>query len=60
MNFEGLNTISTIFSVIFCVFNTLLGNLIVLDYCQKTMATILVYMLVFVVIFATTFKFENM
>ena len=60
LNFEGLNTLSTVFSIIFCVFNTLLGNLIVTDFAKKIVATVVVYFLVFASIFMTSFNFDNM
>ena len=59
-NYEGLNTLSTMFSLIFCVFNTLLGNLILIDFTKKAIATIIVYLLVFLSIFMTSFTFDNM
>ena len=59
-NFEGLNMLSTLFSVIFAIFNVQLANLVVINVYIKTTMTIIVYALELAVIIFTNFKLENM
>ena len=59
-NFEGLNMLSTLFSVIFAIFNVQLANLVVINVYIKTTMTIIVYALELAVIVFTNFKLENM
>ena len=58
-NSVGLNALSTVFAVIFTIFNTILGNLILADFWKKLLATIVVYVLLFVVIFWTNFTYSD-
>lgn len=59
-NYEGLNMLSTLFSVIFAIFNVQLANLVVTNVYIKTTMTIIVYALELSVIIFTNFKLENM
>ena len=59
-NFEGLNMLSTLFSIIFAIFNVQLGNMVILNVYIKTSLTILVYLLELAVVIFTNFKLENM
>lgn len=42
-NFLGLNTLQTLFSTIFCIFNTFLGGMVVHDRCINIGLTFIVY-----------------
>jgi hypothetical protein len=59
-NFEGLNMLSTLFSVIFAIFNVQLANLVVQNVYIKTSLTVLVYCLELGIIIFTNFKLVNM
>ena len=59
-NFEGLNMLSTLFSVIFAIFNVQLANLVVENVYIKMSLMVLVYTLELGVIIFTNFKLEHM
>lgn len=59
-NFEGLNMLSTLFSIIFAIFNVQLGNMVIINVYIKTSLTILVYLLELAVVIFTNFRLENM
>ena len=59
-NFEGLNMLSTLFSIIFAIFNVQLGNMVISNVYIKTSLTVLVYILELVVVIFTNFRLENM
>lgn len=59
-NFEGLNMLSTLFSVIFSIFNTQLASQVVANVYLKSSLTIIVFVCELGVILFTNFKTENM
>lgn len=59
-NFDGLNMITTVFSVIFAIFNTYLANCVIYNIYVKTiMTSVVLFIELFSIIF-TNFKFETM
>ena len=55
INFQGLNMLSTVFTVLFAVFNTYLASMVVNDYRVKVVCTALVFILVEFTIIQTNF-----
>lgn len=59
-NFQGLNMLSNVFSVLFAVFNCYLGSMVVYDKTIKICLTVFVVVLVEFTIIFTSFIFEDM
>ena len=59
-NFQGLNTLSTVFSVLFAVFNTFLASLIFENAILKLVMTFLVFGFVTFSVISTTFIFDDL
>ena len=59
-NFEGLNMISTVFSVIFAIFNTYLASTVIYNMWVKSIMTAVVLLIELFSIIFTNFKFETM
>lgn len=59
VNFEGLNMLSTVFSVLFAIFNCYLASMVIYDYRVKAVCTMLVFGLVQYTIIQTNFIFGD-
>jgi uncharacterized membrane protein len=59
-NFQGLNTLSTVFSVLFAVFNTFLASMVFSNVCFKFVMTFVIFGFVSYSIIATTFIFDDL
>jgi hypothetical protein len=59
-NFEGLNMLSTVFSVIFAIFNTYLASTVIYNMWVKSIMTAVVLLIELFSIIFTNFKFETM
>jgi hypothetical protein len=59
-NFQGLNTLSTVFSVLFAVFNTFLASIIFENVILKLTMTFLVFGFVTFSVISTTFIFDDL
>jgi PAS domain-containing protein len=60
INFEGLNMLSAVFSVLFAVLNTYLASLVISDYRLKAVCTVSIFTLLEYIIIDSTFHFEDM
>ena len=59
-NYDGLNMLSTMFSVIFCFCNCFLGNLFIKDGRVRAALSIFVFMFLTFTLMFTNFVFEGM
>jgi hypothetical protein len=59
LNFEGLNMLSTVFSVLIAVFNCYLASMVIENYSVKAFMTFLVFALLEFVIIWTNFIFGD-
>ena len=59
VNFEGLNMLSTVFSVLFAIFNCYLASMVIYDYRVKAVCTMFVFGLVQYTIIQTNFIFGD-
>ena len=59
-NFQGLNTLSTLFSVLFTIFNTFIASLIFNTGMLKIVSTIVVFSFMLFSVIYTTFIFEDL
>ena len=59
-NFEGLNMLSTVFSVIFCILNCYLASLVIDDMRVKAVCTVFIFGLLEYIIIDTTFVWDDM
>ena len=59
INFEGLNMLSTVFSVLFAVFNCYLASMVIYDYRVKAFCTMGIFSLVQYTIIQTNFIFGD-
>ena len=59
INFEGLNMLSTVFSVLFAVFNCYLASMVIGDYRVKAVCTMGIFGLVQYTIIQTNFIFGD-
>jgi hypothetical protein len=59
-NFQGLNTLSTVFSILFAIFNTFLASMVFENIFFKLSMTFIVFGFVSFSIISTTFIFENL
>jgi hypothetical protein len=60
INFEGLNMLSTVFSVLIAIFNCYLASMVIYDFLMKSICTILVFSLVQYTIIQTNFIFGDL
>ena len=58
-NWVGLNALSTVFSVIFCICSAFLGNLIIDGFARKLVASTTVFSSVIAVVLATNFDLAD-
>lgn len=59
-NFQGLNMLSTVFSVIFTIFNTILTNFLIEDKKVRNTLNVLVYFLQLFILTWTNFIFTDL
>jgi hypothetical protein len=59
LNFEGLNMLSTVFSVLFAVFNCYIASMVIYDYRVKAICTMGIFGLVQYIIIQTNFIFGD-
>ena len=59
-NFEGLNMLHTVFGVMFLIYNTFIGNLIIEDRRISYFVSGGLWIANIIIILATTFKFDDM
>lgn len=60
LNFQGLNMLSTVFSVLFAILNTYLASLVIEDYKIKAVATLVIFALLEYIIIDTNFLIGEM
>jgi hypothetical protein len=60
INFEGLNMLHTVFGVMFLIYNTFIGHLIIEDHRVSYLACGFLWMANIITILSTTFKFDGM
>ena len=60
VNFEGLNMLSTMFSVMFCFFNCFLGNMVIADWRIRTSLSAFVFSFLTFTLMFTNFTFNGM
>lgn len=58
-NFEGLNMVSTVFSVIYCILNCYLASLVVVDFRVKGVATMFIFAFLEYIIIDTNFNWDD-
>lgn len=58
-NFEGLNMLSTVFSVMFCFFNCFLSSLVFNDFRYNMVATLIIFLFLQATLMFTNFVFED-
>lgn len=59
-NYNGLNLLAVVFSVILCIYNTFIAGMIMQNYLVRLICTTVVYLSVFGVIMGTNFIFNDM
>lgn len=60
MNFEGLNMLSSSFSVMITIFNVFLANMVVYNQKIRFVMTILMFLVLQLTLLATNFTFDGM
>ena len=60
LNFEGLNMLSTMFSVMFCIFNCFLANMVVQSRCIRFGMNSLIFCFLMTTLLFTNFTFDGM
>jgi hypothetical protein len=60
INFEGLNMLSTVFSVLFAIFNCYIASMVIYDFRVKAVSTFFVFGLVLYIIIQTNFVFGDL
>lgn len=56
-NYQGLNVLAVVFSVILCIYNTFIASMIMKDIRVRYTCTVVIYIAVFGVVIATNFIF---
>ena len=60
VNFQGLNMLSTVFSVLFCVLNCFIASLVIEDIRIKAVCTLLVFGILEYIIIDTSFVYGDL
>ena len=60
MNFEGLNMLSTSFSVMFTIYNLFLANMVVFEASIRITMTVILFIILQITLLFTNFTFDGM